>query len=44
MRVTITIAMTAKMPAYRWQLRLRIGNGDNTASREAAARQEAEVV
>ena len=29
---------------HQRQLRLRIGNGDDTASREAAARQEAEAV
>jgi len=34
----------AKTPVHRRQLRLRIGNGDNTASREVAARQEAEAV
>jgi len=43
-RVTITIATTAKTPAHRQQLPLRIGDGDDTASREAAARQEAEAV
>jgi len=37
-RVTIAIVMTAKMTAHRWQLRLRIGDGDDTASREAAVR------
>ena len=42
--VTITIATTAKMPAHRRQLRLRIGDDDDTASREAAAHQEAEAV
>jgi hypothetical protein len=36
--------MTAKMPAHRWQLRLRIGDGDDTASHETAARREAEAV
>jgi len=36
--------MTAKTPAHRRQLRLRIGDGNNTASREAAARREAEAV
>ena len=44
MRVTITIATMAKTPAHRRQLRLRIGDGDDTASREAAARREAEAV
>jgi len=44
MRVTITIATTAKTPAHRRQLRLNIGDGDDTASREAAARREAEAV
>ena len=34
----------AKTPAHRRQLRLRIGDGDDTASREAAARREAEAV
>ena len=35
--------MMAKMPAHRRQLRLHIGNGNNTASHEAAARREAEA-
>ena len=42
--MTIAIATTAKTPAHQQQLRLRIGDGDDTASREAAARQEAEAV
>ena len=32
------------MPAHRWQLRLGIGAGDDTASHETAARREAEAV
>jgi len=36
--------MTAKRPVHQWQLRLRIGDGDDTVSREAAARREAEAV
>jgi hypothetical protein len=43
-RVTIAIATTAKMPAHLQQLRLCIGDGKNTSSREVAARQEAEAV
>jgi len=42
--VTITIATTAKTPAHRRQLRLRIGDGDDTAIHETAARREAEAV
>ena len=37
-RVTIAIATTAKTPAHR------IGDGDDTASREAVARREAEAL
>jgi len=36
--------MTAKTPAHWRQLRLRIDDGDNTTSREAAAHREAEAV
>jgi hypothetical protein len=43
-RVTIAIATTAKTPAHRRQLHLRIGDGDDTASHETAAGQEAEAV
>ena len=42
--MTITIATTAKAPAHQRQLRLCIGDGNDTASREAAARQKAEAV
>jgi len=44
MRVTIAIATTTKTPAHRRQLLLRIGDGDDTASHETAARREAEGV
>jgi len=43
-RVTTAIATMTMMPVHQWQLRLCIGNGDNTASREAAALREAEAV
>ena len=42
--MTIAIATTANTPAHQRQLCLHIGNDDNTASREAAAHREAEVV
>ena len=41
-RATIPIAMTAKTHAHRRQQHLRIGDGDDTASCEAATRREAE--
>ena len=41
--MTTAITITAKTPAHRRQLCLRIGDGDDTASCEAAARQEAEA-
>ncbi len=43
-RVTIAIAATAKIPVHRRQLRLCIGDGNDTASHEMASRREAEVV
>ena len=43
-RVTIAIATTAKTSAHRRQLCLHINDGNDTASREAAACQEAEAV
>jgi hypothetical protein len=36
-RKTITFATTAKTPVHQRQLRLRIGDGGDTASRKAAA-------
>ena len=36
--------MTAKMSAHRWQLHMRIGDGDDTASCEIVTRQEAVAV
>ena len=36
--------MSAKTPAHRRQLCLRIGDGDDTASRETAVRREAKAV
>jgi len=44
MWVTIEIATLAKVPAHRRQLCLRIGDGNDTASHEMAARQEVEGV
>jgi hypothetical protein len=38
----MAIAMTAKTHTHRRQQRLRIGDGDDTASYEAATRREAE--
>ncbi len=43
-RMTIAIATTVKMPAHRRQLRLRINDGNNTASHETVGHREAEAV
>jgi len=42
--MTIAIATMVKTPAHRRQLRLGIGDGNDTGSCEVAARREAEAV